>query len=168
MVIKFSDKLDTDTFNDFADLLLDGLSKTEQGDKLKIFFSTTGGEVSCAYALYELLNKYKDHIEFYVVDTMMSSGIILLYFMRDFDIYIIDLDAELVIHKIYSKINTSHPAKKEVEISLNGYNKKLYNLFKKLGLSDDKLQKFNNTEDVYLSTKELMQLFPNIKLKKYI
>jgi len=31
-----------------------------------------------------------------------------------------------------------------------------------------KLEKFNNTEDVYLTSKELMTIFPNIKLKKYI
>jgi ATP-dependent protease ClpP protease subunit len=168
MVIKFSDKLNTDTFNEFADLLLDGLSRTPEGDKLKIFFTTSGGEVSCAYALYELLNKYKEHIEFYIVDAMMSSGIILLYFMREFDIYMIDLDLELVIHKIHSRIDTSHPVKKQAEASIDSYNKKLYNLFKKIGLSDAKLEKFKNTEDVYLTGRELMIMFPNIKLKKYI
>jgi len=168
MVIKFSDKLTTETFNDFADLFADGLNKTEQGTKLKIFFTTSGGEVSCAYALFELLNKYKEHIEFYVVDAMMSSGIILLYLMRDFDVYITDLDAELLIHKIHTKVNTSHPTKRQVEADINNYNKKLHNMFKRLGLSEDKLQRFNNTEDVFLTVKELITMFPNIKVKKYL
>lgn len=168
MVIKFSDKLGTDKFNEFADLFLDGLNKTEQGEKLKIFFTTTGGEVSCVYALYELLNKYREHIEFYVVDAMMSSGIILLHLMRDFTVFITDLDAQLLIHKVHMRIDTSHPDKGQIELDLKAYNRKLYALFRKLGLSEDKLEKFNSGDDVYLTTKELTTMFPNIKIKKYL
>jgi ATP-dependent protease ClpP protease subunit len=168
MVIKFNDKLDTESFNEFADLFIDALTKTEQGTRLKVFFTTGGGEVSSAYAMYELLEPYKDYIEIYVVDALMSSGIILLYLLKDFDVYLTDLDAEFLIHKIHCKLNTSHPNKDKIEVDLKIYNKKLGVLFKKLGLQEDKVERFNNGDDVYLTVKELIIMFPNVKIKKYL
>ena len=63
MVIMFDNKLDIKSFEQFSISIEDGLSKTNENDKLIIFFSTPGGSVIAAYAFYELFKKYKDYIQ---------------------------------------------------------------------------------------------------------
>ena len=164
----FDDRLSVKSFEQFSVDFMDGLNKTGQDDKLKVFFSTSGGSIIAAYAFYELLNKYKDYIEIIIGHQMTSAGAIMVHLLNDFDLYITDLDLEMMIHNANAQINTAYPDKNKYETDLKNYNKKLFSVFKKRGLSESKLQELQKGNDVYLTTKEILQIFPNIKVKKYL
>lgn len=164
----FDDKLSIKSFEQFSMNLMDGLSKTTENDKLKVFFSTSGGSIIAAYAFYELLDKYKEYIEIIIGHQMTSAGAIMVHLMSDFDLYITDLDLEMMIHNVNAQINTAYPDRNKYEADLKNYNKRLFSVFKKRGLSESKLQELQKGSDVYLTTKEILQIFPNVKVKKYI
>lgn len=168
MVIIFNDCLTEKSFKDFSENLYDSLSKTPETDKLKIFFSTSGGSVVVMYAFYELINRYKDYIEIILGNQIASAGVILLHLLEDLDISVNDVDLEVMLHEASADVNTGYPDKPKFENDLKLYNKKIYNLFKKRGLGEEKLKEFKNGRDVYLSNKEFLEMFPTIKVRKYI
>lgn len=168
MVIMFDNKLDIKSFEQFSISIEDGLSKTNENDKLIIFFSTPGGSVIAAYAFYELFKKYKDYIQIIIGHQMTSAGAILLHLLEGFEVYVTDLDLEVMIHNIHAQINTAYPDKNKYEADLKAYNKKLYNLFKKKELSEDKLKELQAGKNIYLTSKEIHQMFPYLKVKKYL
>lgn len=164
----FDDKLSVKSFEQFSIDLMDGLTKTSEDDKLKVFFSTSGGSIIAAYAFYELLKKYKDYIEIIIGHQMTSAGAILVHLMYDFNLYITDLDLEMMIHNVSAQINTAYPDKIKYETDLKNYNKRLFTVFKKRGLSESKLKELQEGKDIYLTTKEILEVFPNIKVRKYL
>lgn len=164
----FDDKLSIKTFEQFSIDMMDALAKTPEEDKLIIFFSTPGGSVLASYAFFELLKKYKDYIEIVIGHQMTSAGAIMLHLLDGFNVYTTDLDLEVMFHCVRADINTSYPDRAKYEADLKSYNKRFYTILKKRGLEESKLKEFQEGKDVYLSIKDMLQVFPYIKVKKYL
>jgi ATP-dependent protease ClpP protease subunit len=168
MIVTFDDSIELESFLDFQNDLIDALSKINEDEEITVYFSTCGGSIAYTYCIYDLIKKYEKYIKIVFHTQLASAGFLLLYLLRDSNIYITDISPEFMIHKVGANIHTNYLEKENYEKELTAYNKKLITIFKKLGLSEKNIEKFNRKEDVYLKRTEVLEMFPNLKTIKYI
>ena len=69
----------------------------------------------------------------------------------------------------HKDFNVNDRIYKNIHVHLIGnIEKEDYNLFKKKELSEDKLKELQTGKDIYLTSKEIHQMFPYLKVKKYL
>jgi len=163
MTIIFDDELKVnaiDTLTNNLDLLARGLGKHETID---VYFSTNGGENALMYPVLNTFRKYSDKIVIYLTYEMNSCGMLMLWYLRDYNIYMLPSFQCGLIHCIAFDSWTNSPLKDTLELEVTQENALWASRFKKLGLDNKSLDKFYNKEDVYLSRKQILALFPNIE-----
>ena len=149
----FENDIDSETVQDLID-------KIDDKEKIKLYFTTHGGYTPWAEFLRDYLNSRKDDIEIIFTNFVASCGTMLLVGFEGKVTFSDELDT-LLFHKIdrelyHQRKQTKDP--KELRKMDKEYNKNLSEKFRKLGLNDKEIKKFNKGEDVVLYKKDFHRL----------
>lgn len=170
MVLIFDDELDEDSAIDFCDNLVSKIYSLREGDYLDIYFSTNGGTNSTRIPITNTIVKYSEYLKFNINSIMVSNGFIILMELLENNIPV-HMTKEFtysMIHKTDASMYNNRPVGYETILNnfIKRYNNNIAKKLKKLGLTDEQVDKYNKGEDVYFSREETLKLFPNIKLEK--
>jgi hypothetical protein len=170
MTIIFDNEMNPDTVADFCDELSNKIYSLREGDWIDVYIATNGGVSHTRHPMVNALVKYQDYIKVFINFEMFSNGFVMLmelakynipiYMTKDFMYSMIHKsDAQMYNHRPigYEPIGNAHIKK---------YNTIIANELKKLGLTDEQIDRFKRGEDLYFSAQETLNLFPNIKLLK--
>jgi hypothetical protein len=170
MVLIFNDEIDNDSAIDFCDQLTSKIYTLRENDYLDIYFSTNGGENSSRLPIANTIIKYQDYLKFNIHDRLSSNGFLLLIelMQNDVPVYMTTEFNYCMIHKTDASMYNHRPYGYETILNsfIKKYNTRVSRELKKLGVSDEQIEKYNRAEDVYFSPEETLKLFPNIKIRK--
>ena len=162
-MILFDDHIDKDSIKEFSNELESKIKELNKKEILDVYLSTTGGYPCYVSILINKLVKYKSKIKIFLLDSMNSSGFDLLWYLKDFEIYMLPSFRLSVAHKMAISVSTSLP---EYDI----YIKQIYNdtllwasRLAELGVSDTDIARFIKGEDLLFSREDILKLFSNIK-----
>lgn len=163
MTIIFDDEINlksVDRFTNDLDNMVRILGKDETID---LYLSTNGGENGLMYALVNTIKKYSDKLVIYLIDIMYSSGFLMLWYLRDYNIYMLPSYQISMMHTVACKVSTRDVEMDVIIEELNKENALWASRFIELGVSKEDINKFYNKQDVYLSREQTLKLFPNIQ-----
>ncbi len=162
-MILFDDHIDKDSIKEFSNELESKIKELDKKEILDVYLSTAGGHPCYVSILINKLVKYKSKIKIFLLDSMNSSGFDLLWYLKDFEIYMLPSFRLSVAHKMAVSVSTSLP---EYDI----YIKQIYkdtllwaSRLAELGVSDTDVAKFIKGEDLLFSREDILKLFSNIK-----
>jgi len=162
-MILFDDRIDKDSIKEFSNELESKIKELDKKEILDVYLSTAGGHPCYVSILINKLVKYKSKIKIFLLDSMNSSGFDLLWYLKDFEIYMLPSFRLSVAHKMAVSVSTSLP---EYDI----YIKQIYkdtllwaSRLAELGVSDTDVAKFIKGEDLLFSREDILKLFSNIK-----
>ena len=162
-MILFDDRIDKDSIKEFSNELESKIKELDKKEILDVYLSTAGGYPCYVSILINKLVKYKSKIKIFLLDSMNSSGFDLLWYLKDFEIYMLPSFRLSVAHKMAVSVSTSLP---EYDI----YIKQIYkdtllwaSRLAELGVSDTDVAKFIKGEDLLFSREDILKLFSNIK-----
>ena len=162
-MILFDDHIDKDSIKEFSNELESKIKELDKKEILDVYLSTAGGHPCYVSILINKLVKYKSKIKIFLLDSMNSSGFDLLWYLKDFEIYMLPSFRLSVAHKMAISVSTSLP---EYDI----YIKQIYkdtllwaSRLAELGVSDTDVAKFIKGEDLLFSREDILKLFSNIK-----
>ncbi len=162
MTIIFDDEINVDSVEKFCIDLDNIMRGLEEGETVDLYISTNGGHNAYMHVLINSINKYADKLVIYLTDIMQSCGFIMLWYLRNFNIYALPSFRESMIHKVDMVHSVSNKHFNRRTQRINEDNKTWYARWKELGLSKKDLKRFKNNRDIYFSREQTLELFPNI------
>ena len=163
MTIIFDDELTVKSVDRFTNDLDNMVRNLKDEETIDVYFSTNGGEEGLMYAVINTIKKYSDKLVIYLIDIMYSCGFSMLWYLRDYNIYMLPSFQSVGVHTAAVNINTREKYFNSTIKDLNKDHLIWSNRLKELGLSNKKIKKFLKQEDIYFSRKQTLKLFPNIQ-----
>lgn len=170
MVLIFDEELDENSVISFCDDLTTKIYSLRENDYLDIYFSTNGGENTTRLPITNTIIKYNEYLKFNINNIMISNGFIMLmeFLENNITVYMTKEFTYSMMHKTDASMYNHRPVGYETILNnyIKKYNNNIAKRLKKLGLTDEQMDKYNKGENVYFSREETLKLFPNIKLEK--
>lgn len=149
----FDNNIEVDTVQELIDIL-------SQHEKIDLYFSTEGGEVSSANILISYLNSRKNDIVVYITEALISAGVLLLTDFKGKIVLTEDLDF-ILAHKIDRLVYTNRKQLVETKVllaQLVEVNKKIADKLLKIGFTPKEIKEYNSGKDVILYRKDFNRL----------